>query len=150
MVSRTYHVSKTFNAPLEYVFDWCTDFRDEDPIIASNSTKRRIIEKTKTRAIYISKYVNQGKKFEGVRIVALEPPNKWHLDGVAEDQNETGEYRLTALGRKKTRLDMAFKVIYKKGKPASKKSWEGDTSGEWDRFRAALERDYTSGRSATA
>jgi hypothetical protein len=148
--TRTYHVSKTFNAPIRYVYDWCTDFREDDNKLAGKTWRRHILEKTKSRAVYISHWQEEGKEDEGVRLVTLKPPKAWHLDGVTEGEHEVGEYRLSSVGKNKTRLNMTFKVTYKRGEPESKESWEGDTSETWDRFKAALENDYSSGRSSTA
>lgn len=150
MVARTYRVSKTFNAPFHFVYDWCTDFREDDNELAGKTWKRHIIEKTKERAVYISHWQEEGKQFEGVRVVTLKPPSAWHLDGVDEDEDEVGDYRLTPLGKNKTKLEMIFEVTFKRGEPESKESWEADASETWDRFKSALEKDYASGRSATA
>ncbi len=150
MITRTYRVSKTFNAPIHYVYDWCTDFRDDDSELADGKWRRHVIDQTKKRAVYVSHYQSDGREYEGVRVVTLKSPNAWHLDGMAEDENEVGDYRLTSVGKNRTKLEMVFKVTYKQGEPESKESWEGDTSQMWDRFKASLERDYTAGRSATA
>ena len=31
-------VSKTINAPLRYVYDWCTDYRETDPQITGSKS----------------------------------------------------------------------------------------------------------------
>jgi hypothetical protein len=54
--THTYHVSEIINAPLRFVFDWCTDFREDDNQITGSKTLRKIMQRTKRRAIYISTY----------------------------------------------------------------------------------------------
>jgi hypothetical protein len=40
-------VSKTINAPLRYVYEWCTDFREDDPQITGSKSQRKVLEKTR-------------------------------------------------------------------------------------------------------
>src|SRR5271169_4859164 len=107
-------VSKTVNAPLRYVYDWCTDFRDTDPKITGSKSQRIILEKTRKRVVYAQVYQGaDGSQKVAVDIVTLNPPHSWHLDYFGEEDDETGDYRLKSLGRNKTRLDMVFKEKWK-------------------------------------
>lgn len=49
---QTIKVTKTINAPLRYVFNWCTDFREDDPALTNSKGSRKILEKTKKRVVY--------------------------------------------------------------------------------------------------
>ncbi len=136
-------VSKKIEAPLSYVFKWCTDFRDNDPEITGSKTLRRILEKTKKRVIYAQVYNDDsGQQRFAVDIVALKPPRYWHLDYFGEEDDETGEYKLTSLGKSKTKLDMVFKEKWKIQNPPSKEWQVQHTSEVWDKYIAALEADY--------
>ena len=77
--SETYRASKTFNAPLKFVYDWCTDFAEDDLKIIGSKNKRILHEKTNDRVIWTV----EGKSLTGdtdpVRVVWLSPPNAWHL-----------------------------------------------------------------------
>ena len=108
-------VSKTINAPLRYVYEWCTDFREDDPQITGSKSQRKILEKTKKRVVYAQIYTGlDGAQKVTVDIVTLSPPSSWHLDYFGEEDDETGEYRLRALGKDRTRLDMVFREKWKK------------------------------------
>ena len=139
-------VSKTINAPLPYVYGWCTDYREIDPQITGSKSQKKILEKTKKRVIYVQLYTGaDGKQKAAVDIVTLKPPNSWHLDFFGEEDDETGEYSLKALGEKKTKLDMVFKEKWKNiAKPPTIEEQIEHTHKVWDKYIAALEKDYKS------
>jgi hypothetical protein len=140
--SYTIHVSKIINAPLRFVFNWCTDFSEDDNKITGSKTRRIILQKTKQRAVYISAYRSSGRSRYGVNIVTLRPPRAWHLDYAGQEDDEIGDYRLTRLGPRRTRLDMTFRERYKiTDAPTREENMKG-TSEMWDLYVAVLERDY--------
>lgn len=142
--TETYKVSKTFNAPLDFVFHWCTDFREDDGKMTGSKAKRTFLERTEKRIVWAVNYREKGKNREGLRVVWLQPPDAWYLD-TCGDGREVGEYKLTPKGRDRTRLDMKFRVSYEsKDEVEDKKKWERDASDEWDTFARYLEKDYTS------
>lgn len=100
------------------------------------------MERTKQRVVWASGYKEKGKTTEGIRVVWLHPPDSWNLD-ICGDQQGTGNYNLTAKGRKKTRLDMKFRMTYEsEDEVADRKKWENELSEEWDIFAGYLEKDY--------
>lgn len=139
-------VSKTIKAPLWYAYDWCTDFRETDPQITGSKSQRRVLHKTKKKAIYVQIYEGaDGKEKVAVDIVTLKPPTSWHLDYFGEEDDETGEYRLKKLGENKTRLDMVFKEKWKNiAKIPSIEEQIRSTNETWDKYVAALEKEYKS------
>lgn len=145
-INQNYKVSKKINAPLEYVYKWCTDFREDDPKIIGSKTIRTILQKNQERVIWYVKY-KDGKGFaEGVRLVTLRPPNAWHLD-TCGDGREIGDYVLKSLGKNKTRLDMRFTVTYDSKKDVEDKDeWEADSDKHWTIYKKALEADFTAGK----
>ncbi|MEM3670670.1 MAG: hypothetical protein QW767_02885 [Thermoprotei archaeon] len=135
-------LSVTFDAPLKYVYKWCTDFREDDVRIAGWSSRRHILEKSARRCVWISHYRLGDADLEAVRIVSLTPPS-WHLDGLGDDLDEFGDYRLESLGKKKTRLVMRFKVVFKDPRAyVPKAKWIAGMKNDWEKFRIELERDY--------
>ena len=147
MPTRTYHVSKVIEAPLSYVYDWCTDFREDDWKIAGSSIRRRILEKNERRVIYTVSYVEDGKERGHVSVVTLNPPNSWHLQTAGdEEEQETADYKLTRFGRNKTRLDMIFKMKYGESvrKIPTAKKLADDLSKFWDKLVIGLSQDYLS------
>lgn len=138
----TYKASQTFRAPLDYVFQWCTDFREDDGDMVGSKAKRTFLERTPKRVVWITDYKEKGENKEGIRVVWLHPPDAWSLD-TCGDQREVGEYRLTAKGKNKTRLDMKFhKTFDSKNEVEDKKKWEKDVDEEWNTFAEHLEKDY--------
>lgn len=138
----SFHVSKAIRAPLGYVYDWCTDYRESDPKITGSKAKRRILLKTKHRVIYTSAYLSGGKPKSAVNVVTLYPPRAWHLDFVGDEDDEAGNYVLTSLGPRKTRLDMTFHEHYKMRRPPSKAQDVKHTHEIWNKYAAALETDF--------
>ncbi|MDG6996899.1 MAG: hypothetical protein JRN52_13345 [Nitrososphaerota archaeon] len=142
-----FRISKTINAPIRYVYSWCADFREADPKITGSKSKRVILEKTKKRVIYVQLFQREDGQEVAVDIVKLNPFKSWHLDYFGEEDDETGDYVLTSLGKNKTRLDMTFKEKWKEiAKIPSKKELVDHTSRVWDKYVAALEKDFTSGK----
>jgi hypothetical protein len=138
----TYRASKTFRAPLDFVFGWCTDFREDDGKMTGSKATRKFLERTDKRIVWSVEYKEKGKLVDGIRVVWLHPPNSWRLD-TCGDHRELGEYELTPKGKNKTRLDMKFKISYdSKDEVDDRKKWEEEVSEEWDVFRRYLENDY--------
>ena len=141
--THTYRVSKTVRAPLRYVYDWCTDYRESDPQLTGSKSKRKILMRTKQRVIYTVTYRSRGKTRNAVDVVTLHPPRSWHLDFVGDEDDAIGEYTLSSLGPRRTRLDMTFTEHYKiRGAPSKAQDTKG-THVFWDKLVAALERDYS-------
>jgi hypothetical protein len=140
--SHTYHISKMIKAPLKFVYNWCVDFREDDPEIWGSKTRRIILQKTKRRVIYVSTHRRGGKTTSAVRIVTLRPPNAWHLDLFGQENDEIGDYHLTSLDPRKTRLDITFKVKYKIANAPTKEKDTEQTNEVWDKYVTALERDF--------
>jgi hypothetical protein len=140
-VTKTYKVSKTFKAPLDFCFAWCTDFRADDNKMTGSKTRRRFLERTRRRFVWVATYKEGSKTVEGIRVVWLKPPDAWHLD-TCGDGREIGDYKLTPVGRR-TRLDMVFRVTYDDPKKAEGvREWVRGTKREWDAFGRFLEADY--------
>jgi len=144
--NHTFHVSKTIHAPLRYVFAWCTDYRETDTQITGSQAKRKILIRTKHRVIYMMNYPSHGKIKSAVDVVTLHPPKSWHLDFIGDEDDEIGDYVLTSLGPRKTRLDMTFQEHYKVRRAPSKSEDILHTHEVWDKYVAALEKDYSRGK----
>lgn len=142
-----YRNSKTFKAPLDFVFDWCTDYREDDTKITGSKAKRKILEKADKRVVFLVEYKQEGKTRQGIRIVWLHPPDSWELDTCGDmmewGEKERGWYKLTPKGKNRTRLDMEFLLTYNSKKHfPEKKEWDSDIDGVWDAYGRQLEKDY--------
>jgi len=138
----TYRLSQTFNAPKEFVFDWCTDFREDDYKMTGSTARRRFLERTKDRIIWVVNYRQGKRSMEGVRAVWLKPKDSWHFD-TCGDGREIGDYQLKELKGGKTRLDMVFTVTYEDpSEVESSTDWVRGAKNEWSIFRKFLEKDF--------
>lgn len=141
-VVENYHVSIAFNAPIEFVFDWCTDFREDDGKMTGSKAIRHFLERTKERVIWIVNYDEAGKPKEGLRVVWLTRPRSWHLD-TCGDHREVGDYKLAPAGKNKTRLEMTFQFTYDDPEEVIDKDvWENETLEQWQIYSRYLEKDY--------
>ena len=146
-----YRASKVFNAPIKYVYQWATDFREDDNLIWGGEHSRIILFKAKTKVVYA--YYQDGwdgkpKLAVGIVVLSLSTYS-WHLDYYSEEDLETGEYKLVRLGKEKTRLNMRFDNKRKLGKGPSREDLQEGTNSLWEKYAEALEKDYSSGKKAS-
>jgi hypothetical protein len=140
--THSFRVSKMIHAPLPFVYAWCTDYSESDPKITGSKARRKILLKAGRHVIYTSSYRSGGKPKIGVNIVTLHPPNRWHLDFIGDEDDETGDYRLTRLGPRRTRLNMSFTEHYRTRDAPTKAQDAAHVHEIWDKYAARLERDY--------
>ena len=107
-----FQFSKIIDAPVRFVYDWCTDYREDDYKLTGAKTRRIILEKTSRRVVYVN-YQKGSKVGLSVGIVTLSPPNRWHYDSIGDQRNVTGDYRLTKIGPSRVKLEMQFKRTWK-------------------------------------
>ncbi len=147
-INQKYKLSIDVNAPVDYVFSWCTDFREDDNKYTGSKTTRKILEKSPQRVVWRVTYKEGKDTFEGVRAVWLNRPKSWHLD-TCGDGREVGDYKVKPLGKNKSRLDMKFVVTYdSKREVEDKDEWEADGIKHWKIYKKALEADFKAGRPA--
>ena len=135
-------VSKVINAPLPFVYNWCTDYRPDDGKLTGSKARRVVLSKTRHQAIYLETFRRNGKPMSAVNIVSLKAPTRWHLDYLGQDADETGEYKLTRRGPKKTELEMRFRVKYKTSGAPTMSEDIRQTNLVWDKYIEALEKEY--------
>ena len=61
--------SQRIKAPLQFSFEWLTDFREDDPSITNSTSKMKILEKTENRVKYQSERTENGKEIKTLSIV---------------------------------------------------------------------------------
>ena len=139
MPQTSYSISKIINAPISYVYKWCTDFWAEDPMIIGAAYTRHIVDKSSKRAVWIQHYADK----EAVRYVTLSPPDSWHMEGLNDESTRTADYHLKSLG-KKTKLTISIKIKYKTIEPEPASKLRENLSNDWEKYKTALEKDYLS------
>ncbi len=136
-----YQFSRIFNAPLRFVYNWCTDYSEVDPKITGAKLRRIVIQKTKSMAVYINKPKNAEPGMT-INIVTLHPPDRWHMNLIGEERDGTGEYHLTRLGPRSTKLNVSLKMKWKTPRAPTKTEFHERLNSMWAKYAAALERDY--------
>ena len=142
----SWHISKTIHAPLGFVYDWCTNFRETDPKITASKQKRKILLRTKHRVIYTESYRSRGRPSTAVDVVTLFPPKGWHLDYVSDEDDEAADYTLTFLGPQETKFDITSTAHFKVTHAPSKARYTSGVSKVWDKYSEVLEKDYRRSR----
>ncbi len=138
--------SKTLNAPLGFVYSWCTDYREDDHKITGSKSRRIIMEKTKRRTIYVTQQKGS-KRVNSVGIVTLHPPDRWHFSSISRSKSivgqtiETGKYHLRSIGPRKTKLEAIFD-LKRSTRMAAKIELLNHLNEIWEKYGAALEKDY--------
>jgi hypothetical protein len=139
-----YHVKAEFNAPLPYVFSWCTDFDPDDARREKDEYSRKIIQRTPRRVVY-EDLVDSPEGWHWARhVVTLRPPNRWHSDSVGSHRTLAIDYVLTRLPGDRTRLDLRWRrrPTALATTPISKRVLERSTTEAWGNFARELEKDY--------
>lgn len=140
-------ISKTVEAPLSYVYRWCTDFREDDGRFSSSRPAFRVIRAGRDRVarVRIGPPV-KGKRRVAAEVVRLRPPRAWHVDQVDEDDLASIDYRLTSLGPRRTRLVLSILERWMTPKHPSVEEYRTSTGRYWDVLIEALQRAYQAGR----
>jgi len=139
-----YEVRATFDAPLKFVYRWCTDYTPRDARLEEENYERRLLRRSRTEVVYEDlEELNRGWYWTR-HVVRLRPPNRWHSDSVGSHRAISLDYRLSRLPGNRTQLTLtARRRPYGiGGKNPPKSEWERSVAGSWKKFGRALERDY--------
>ena len=141
--------TKTVNAPIRYVYDWCTDYRADDGRLSRSKTKIRFVRVSPRRLVRV-RFANAGAKDPkvAVELVRLYPPNAWHKDTIDEIDLDSIDYRLSALSPKKTRIRLVITERWIVPNFPPKAAWLRSSRDYWDQLVMALEDRYRSGQPA--
>ena len=144
-----YELRVEFNAPLDFVYRWCTDYTPDDAKAEGEDFERRILHRAPSQVTYEDlSDLKEGWAWSR-HVVRLTPPDHWHSESVGSHRSYSLDYRLTSLPGNRTQLTMrARRRPTGIGmKNPSKSTWERDVKGSWKHFAVALERDYKKVRS---
>ena len=139
-----YRISVSFRVPLAFAFAWCTDYTPEDAKLEGDSYERKIVERTPRRVVLEDLYDTKAGWIWSREVVTLQPPNRWHMDGVGNQRDATADYLLTPLPGGRTRLELRWRRRPKASEAAklTKAQREAKALQAWKRFGTAMERDY--------
>jgi hypothetical protein len=150
----TVRVSKEVNAPLRYVYDWCTDYRSDDWRLRRKGgikPKYRVLRVSPRRVVRVRQAPNGSRDPDiAVDVVRLDPPADWHTDQIDETDRMALDYHLVKLGPKKTRLDLYVTERWVTRDFPTPSELRRRVSATWDRLLTVLEEDYRSRAPARA
>ena len=142
----TYNFRAIFRAPLPYVFRWCTDYSPEDPRLAKEDSRRRILARSARRVIFEDLYDGPEGWVWSHDVVTLDPPNHWHAEIVGSHREWVIDYRLRELPGGRTELSFRGRrrsTAHGVRNP-SQAQLVRELTSMWRNYGRALERDYHS------
>ena len=139
-----YRIMQEFSAPIRFVFSWCTDFSPQDAGLEGEKYLRKVVERSRNRVIFEDLSETERGWAWMSHDVSLRPPKRWHMTGLGNNVDVVADYRLTALARDRTRLELRWrrKPKNKNAIRMTKAAREAETKTGWQNFARALERDY--------
>ena len=148
----TVRVSKVVNAPLRYVYDWCTDYRTDDWRLRRKGAAKltyRVVRVSPHRVIRIRLKPNGPRDPDiAVDVVRLDPPSDWHTDQIDESDRMALDYHLVRLGPRKTRLELLVTERWVTPDFPTRTELRRQVSATWDRLAKAIEERYRFGTPA--
>ncbi len=139
-----YETRVEFDAPLDFVYRWCTDYTPEDAKAEGEDYERRIIRRTSREVVYEDLVDTKGGWRWARHVVTLAPPNRWHSESVGSHRAISLDYRLSKLPEGRTEMIMTARRRPTSigAKNPSKSLWQRDVGRSWKLFAKALEREY--------
>lgn len=144
-----YEVRTTFRAPLNFVYQWATDYTSEDSRYSAERFDRRVHLRSR-RTIVLEDLYDTGTGWVWLRRkIQLFPPDRWHADSIGSDRVISVDYHLSRLSGGRTGLAIrARRRPYGVGvRNPPKSEWERSVAANWASFARALEEEYERGRS---
>lgn len=147
--THTGRLSKIVNAPLRYVYDWCTDFRPDDSELEGSRKRHRLVRVSPQRLVRVKVgRPRAGNPAINAEVVRLSPPDAWQKDTIGEMDLDHIDYKLTALGPNRTRVSLVMVERWLVPEYPSKADWLRFSNEYWDELVQALEKRYRSGKPA--
>ena len=148
----TVRLSKVVNAPLKYVYEWCTDYRTDDGQLQRPDRVKpqfRVHRISPHREVRIRIGPNGSPDPAiAVDVVRLDPPADWHTDQIDETDRMALDYHLVRLGPRKTRLVLYVTERWVTREYPTANELRQRVSRTWDHLIARLEERYRSGTPA--
>lgn len=147
--THTFRFSKTVEAPLKYVYDWCTDFRDDDGQFSSSKPQFKVLRFGRDRVVRIRlSTVREKNAPMAVELVRLYPPDSWHVDQIDESDLDSVDYKVSRIGPRRSRVTLEITERWMTPRHPSLAAWSRSTNRYWDTLVTSLEASYHEGRPA--
>ena len=145
------HVSKEIEAPLKYVYDRATDYCSDDWRLSPRRPRSsfRVVKLAPRRLLRIRITPSDARDpAVAVDVIRLNPPRAWHTDQIDEEDRETVDCRLTALGASRTRIYLLVTERWVVPTHLTRDETRRRVRAAWDRYGAQIEDRFTRGRPA--
>jgi hypothetical protein len=142
---QTLRFSKRIGAPLDFVYRWCTDYRDDDNRITESiyHYRAKVVLRERDRVVRLIKVPGKDpNRCTDLEIIRLRPPNRWSLTKLSWTDDEVGTYRLTEREPRSTLLEMRFRRTWKAGRPPNPDHYRALFNRVWDRYVEVIETEY--------
>jgi hypothetical protein len=148
----TIRVSRVINAPLRYVYDWCTDYRPDDWRVGRRrgARERYHVHKISPHRVVRVRIGPRGSPDPdiAVDVVRLDPPADWHTDQIDETDRMALDYHLVRVGPRTTRLELFVTERWVTREYPTRAELRRRVSATWERLATSLEERYRSGAPA--
>ena len=143
----TVRVAKNVEVPAGFAYRWLTDYRHDDGRFSSSRPKYEVLRLTRDRVVRIrtSKGPRGSKQF-ALELIRLEPPDRWHVDQIDEEDLAAVDYRVTPLGPRRCRVTLDITERWMVRPFPSAAANQKGTGVYWDKIVAGLEADYRAGK----
>jgi hypothetical protein len=140
----TYRYRIAFNAPLPFVFRWCTDYQPSDARLEHESFRRKILERSRRKVVYEDIEEIAGGWSWRRHVVTLGPPNRWHSESIGNYRDIELDYVLRELpgGRTEMKFLGRRRPVLLGGANPTAQEFGKSMEASWHLFRKHLERDY--------
>jgi hypothetical protein len=143
-------VRVAFDAPLNYVFRWCTDYSPEDPSLEGDASAKRVVLSSSPREVRFEDLVENpaGGWMWSRWVVSLHPPNWWHGDSMGSTRDWSADYRLRSLSPARTELTFRGRRRPARlgGTRLTHRQVQTNLEASWKMLKKALERDFRKSR----
>jgi hypothetical protein len=143
--SRTLRFRKVIDAPLPFVFEWCTDFRDDDDRLTDDLYRYRARILLRQPGRVIREIVVPGpdrNRATEVELIDVSPPDRWRSRMFSASLDRVGSYRLLRVSPYCMRIEMRFRESWRSSRPSSRLRYRALFDEVWDRYAERIEREF--------
>lgn len=142
--SRTYRFRTEFNAPLPFVYRWCTDYQPTDARLEHETFQRKILHRSRRKVVYEDLGETPAGWWWRRHVVTLQPPNRWYSESVGNYRDFRLEYELRELpgGRTEFRFRGRRVPSVLASPNPSPRAYGREMAATWRHFGRQLEREY--------
>ena len=143
-----YHAEVDFDAPRDFAFRWCTDYRADDATRSKEKFERRVLSRSARKVVFEDLGWSPTGWVWRHTEVTLRPPGRWHAKTFGSFRTGVIDYSLAPLPGDRCRFSVTFHRRPTEVHPdrPTKKELDGELTRMWTNYGRALARDYRSAR----